>query len=337
MTGTELTIFRKAGGILSKRIALSAKGEVQADGSECRMAQGTARRIKLDGPASLAQLIDRMRSDEALSLGRLRDDLPEEVEVVTKRELNGSTAANTIARSLDYIEFAPGAAAYMLLDHDAKGMPQEVAANLKAAGGFWSAIIDTVREGETLADPLEGVSYGIGKVKVMIDADSAPWIHSFAHGRTTYQLRYDATALRAILDQAKDADLLDTLIRLDARARLSPVDDEELIHHIKDRSGRGFRVIARALREARKERRARAARAQEERELAARSDPRPRLESPCDDAPWLPEVLTINEVIAELPLADQPYQDIDGDVFRVRRVRIPGTHLFNTANPEPTE
>jgi hypothetical protein len=118
VTGTELTLFRKAGGILSKRITLTTKGRIKSDGSECRMSSGTARRTKLDSPASLAQLIDNMRSDEALSLGRLRDDLPEQVEIVCKRKLNGGTVPGTIARSLDYIGFAPGAAAYMLLDHD---------------------------------------------------------------------------------------------------------------------------------------------------------------------------------------------------------------------------
>ena len=41
-------------------------------------------------------------------------------------------------------------------------------------------------EGETLADPLEGVSYGRCVAKVMRRADGTPWIHSFAHGRTIY-------------------------------------------------------------------------------------------------------------------------------------------------------
>ena len=40
----------------------------------------------------------------------------------------------------------------------------------------------------TLADPLEGVEYGRGKAKIMRRADGTVWIHSFAHGRTDYEL-----------------------------------------------------------------------------------------------------------------------------------------------------
>ena len=47
-------------------------------------------------------------------------------------------------------------------------------------------------EGETLADPLEGVEYGRCKAKIMRRADGTPWINSFAHGRTVYELKLDA-------------------------------------------------------------------------------------------------------------------------------------------------
>jgi hypothetical protein len=43
-----------------------------------------------------------------------------------------------------------------------------------------------VFEGETLADPLEGIEYGRCKARIMRRADGTPWIHSFAHGRTVY-------------------------------------------------------------------------------------------------------------------------------------------------------
>jgi hypothetical protein len=47
--------------------------------------------------------------------------------------------------------------------------------------------------GETLADPLEGASYGRSKAKLMRRGDGTLFIHSFAHGRAFYQLRHDAT------------------------------------------------------------------------------------------------------------------------------------------------
>jgi hypothetical protein len=141
MTGTfEITVFRKSNGLLSKRIALKA-GEVDADGSACRMAAGTAQRVKLDSVDAFARLIGAMKSNEAPVLGRLRADLPDKVSVILKKDLNGSTAANVIARTADFLEFAERAAAFMLLDHDGKEMPPEVADKLKERGGFWAAVL----------------------------------------------------------------------------------------------------------------------------------------------------------------------------------------------------
>src|SRR5262249_28570947 len=52
-------------------------------------------------------------------------------------------------------------------------------------------------EGATLADPLEGVQYGTCKARIMLRADGTPWIHSFAHGRTIYELKYSGSTVRA--------------------------------------------------------------------------------------------------------------------------------------------
>ena len=56
--------------------------------------------------------------------------------------------------------------------------------------------------GATLADPLEGTDYGPCKAKIMRRADGTPWINSFAHGRTVYELKYDfraaSDAIRAV-------------------------------------------------------------------------------------------------------------------------------------------
>jgi hypothetical protein len=140
----EITVFRKSKGFLSKRISLSKSGKVRADGSECRMAEGDAHRVPLNGVRSLAKLIESMGSDEALALGRLREGLPDDVRVALKRDLGDATQENTIARSGDFISYASGQAAYMLLDHDRKGMPHETAAKLKEARGFWSAVTTAI-------------------------------------------------------------------------------------------------------------------------------------------------------------------------------------------------
>ena len=142
----EITVFRKKTGALSKRIELDADGVPRSDGSACKMKEGEARRIKLNGVAALAELIGQMPSEEALALGRLRANLPDNVKVILKKDLNGSTPLNVIARTSDFLQFAAGAPALMLLDHDCKGQPREVAQQLKRLDGFWKAVVSVVPE-----------------------------------------------------------------------------------------------------------------------------------------------------------------------------------------------
>ena len=66
-------------------------------------------------------------------------------------------------------------------------------------------------EGETLADPLEGVAYGRCVAKVMRRADGTPWIHSFAHGRTIYALKLDVAGVRKALEAAAKDDVVATM------------------------------------------------------------------------------------------------------------------------------
>ena len=144
MSEFEITVLRKRDGALSKRISLTKSGKIKADGSACRMSNGRACRVELDDVESLAELIEDMGSDEALALGRLRAGLPDKVRIIRKDDLDGATPPGTIARTTDYIEFAPGKPAFLLLDHDRKGMPSEVRDKLKAARGFWRAVASAV-------------------------------------------------------------------------------------------------------------------------------------------------------------------------------------------------
>jgi hypothetical protein len=64
--GIEIAVFSKRNGALSKQISLGRDGKVVSDGSACRMTRGVARRVPLNGVASLAQLIDKMPTNEQL-------------------------------------------------------------------------------------------------------------------------------------------------------------------------------------------------------------------------------------------------------------------------------
>jgi hypothetical protein len=189
-------------------------------------------------------------------------------------------------------------------------------------------------EGTTLADPVEGVEYGHCCARIMIAVDGTPWIHSFAHGRAIYQLRYDTPAIRKLLEQAQDADVLDSLIRLDAQAEISEVELDELIRYLKQRTGNSIPSMKRTVREAREQRAAVRAQEQRDRRLAERSDPRPQLSCPAYDAPWLPVMETILEVVRSVSPTQQIKRDIEQVAMQPRRIVVPRTHAFSREEDE---
>jgi hypothetical protein len=147
MTPVALTLFRKSGGQLTKRISLDAMGGIVSDGSACLMASGTAQRIQIRNITELGTLIATLEADQALGLGALRPDLPDQVAVVTKRRLaqiNGMPGPDLIARTGEAVRYQPNQPALVLFDHDRKGMPAEVDNRLKQCGGLWKALVSVL-------------------------------------------------------------------------------------------------------------------------------------------------------------------------------------------------
>jgi hypothetical protein len=549
----ELVIFTKANGPLTKRITLNPDGTLHSDGSSCVMASGEARRVLLDGVSDLALLIDQVRSDQALGLGRLAPSLPDHVSVVAKRHLG--TRPAQIARTRTYLVYADGQPAAMLFDHDAKSMPQAVRETVREAGGFLAAlalvvpglrdgiglvsrlstsaglsrsdtderfddsggrhvyvivldgvdieralralhdrcwledlawlevgragqlldrsIIDrmvygperfsfegppqleapliqdlnarrprvheggpldtraaipslnpieqerlkqlkaaaaaalkpaqakahaeflteqtkrlaalgvppeqaktaverltagvllpamdlpfddpqlagkTVGDvladpdayiGETLADPVEGVAYGTGKAMVLARADGTLIIHSYAHGRTIYRLRYDADALRDVLARCADNDVIPMFVRLARRsADLTELDHTRIREEIIERLSIGARDYNR------QEKHARAAEAREDRERererrdaerAAKGDLRPRLPAPAGNAPQLDVMATLDAVLASSDAVEPPMRDGMGWLVAAYTRRPVGLHALGQADADAPE
>jgi DNA polymerase I-like protein with 3'-5' exonuclease and polymerase domains len=548
----ELTRLTKDGGPLTKRISLAPDGTLEKDGSACVMAHGTAERVRVAGLDALGALIDDLAPSQALALGTLRADLPDKVQVATKKRLvNGVARPDMIARTgANIIYRGP---AFALLDYDSKGMPTAVATELKRAGGFWGALLtvlpalkDTARvtrhstsaglsradtgealpgsdgihvyvaekdgadserflralhdrcwlagfgwmmvsssgallersivdrmvggperlvfeggpvlvsplqqdracrrpiavegatldtlaacppltiversrleelkareherlapemakartafvesqartlvahtgmttnaarqviirqcegvlrpnivlpfddpelagrtvgdvlanpefyEGETLADPLEGVAYGPCVAKIMRLADGTPWIHSFAHGRTIYELRLDATAVRTAMAKAAKDEVVATFALLAAGADLDAVDRADLRQLAKKLAGINLSAIDAAFKAAQQQQAAQNAKAARARQAARRQDPRPQIRSPFPDEPWLPQMDVLNEVIGGVIAARPPARDIDGEATHMRKLPVPNTHAFSQseANFEPEE
>src|SRR5262245_8292066 len=148
---TEITVFEKHSGPLSKRIWLDASGKVCADGSECLMTRGYARRVEISDIRAYANQVNRCGPNEAFALGRLRADLPSHVRVVTAHELNGGTERDTIARTKEFLTFAPGMGGLVLVDYDPKQMSAAATHQFHACGGLWGALCSVLPGLDTVA------------------------------------------------------------------------------------------------------------------------------------------------------------------------------------------
>jgi hypothetical protein len=187
--------------------------------------------------------------------------------------------------------------------------------------------------GETLADPIEGVVYGTGKAKIMSRPDGSLWIHSFAHGRTMYDLKLDAAGVRASIAESAPDDMARAFICHILDAELDADKVEQLRDEVSSKTGTGKRRLDQMLKEAREHRKRKRREQERTRRRAERCDPRPQLLVPTQDAPWLP----LNEVLGASKAAEPPMRDIDGAAVRVRIRRVPGTHLLTAAGANGEE
>jgi hypothetical protein len=112
------------------------------------MAMGTAVTVPAPNARALADLIDGMAPCCALALGSINAGtaLGTTLRVVTADALKGVPEAQrgtaVIARTREFVQFVEGRPAWLLLDHDRKGMPADVQGQLDAAGGFRPALLN---------------------------------------------------------------------------------------------------------------------------------------------------------------------------------------------------
>ena len=189
-------------------------------------------------------------------------------------------------------------------------------------------------EGETLADPLEGEEYGPCKARIMRRSDGTLLIHSFAHGRTVYELKHDAASVRRAMEKASKEDVVATFALLAAGADRDAIEMEELRQLAKNLSGTGLRVINSVLKAAQQKQAAQNLEAMRTLRVWRRQDPRPRIRAPLNDEPWLPQMDVLNEVIGAVVADTPPARDIDDDATQMHKLPISGTHAFTDANQE---
>jgi hypothetical protein len=189
-------------------------------------------------------------------------------------------------------------------------------------------------DGLRLADPIEGLPGDPRVAKIMRGSGGAPLIHSFSHGKGMYRLRYDAASLRNAVEASPDP--VETLAQMVIMAELDDVELDLLIKDAATQAGVGVKVAKAKVKAAKEAHKRRMAEEAKERLLAERVDPRPQLSSPPIDAPWLPEMQSVNEVLAQATRLSRPRRDVDTEVASGRKWRVPKTHQFSseTANKE---
>jgi hypothetical protein len=192
-------------------------------------------------------------------------------------------------------------------------------------------------EGCTLADPVEGIAYGVCKARVMRRADGTPWIHSFAHGRTVYELKLDAEAASAAVEKAPKEEAAAAFVLAVLAGALNDAEVETLRNRAAKRAGIGVRALNSMLKDAQTSQRQLLAQEAEERRAAVRTDPRPQLPVPKRDAPWLPTMAALNDVLGSSTAREPPMRDIDGVVAAVHVRPLCGMHLLTAAGANAEE
>ena len=191
--------------------------------------------------------------------------------------------------------------------------------------------------GETLADPLEGIAYGRTKAIVMQRADGALWIHSFAHGRTVYDLRYDAGAVAAAIRAAPKDAMVETFLRLLPLAALEPDEETQLRDLVCELARVKVRPLDQRIKRGKDERARQQAAAERSRRAAERTDPRPRRPAPSIEDERLPVLTDLDAILVAVADPEPPMRDVEGRPTEVKVRRPLGLHALSEAGSNDGE
>jgi hypothetical protein len=167
-------------------------------------------------------------------------------------------------------------------------------------------------DGETLADPMEGVEYGRCKAKVMRRNDGALFIHSFAHGGAIYLLRHDLRSAKVAFEQIAGGTVDDAMAIL-AEAELEDDEIDEFAKLVSKTIGVGIRSLKARIKKQRSERAAGARNASMESQADGRIV-RPR---PEPNGELSPVVSFLEEVLSNDKSEEPPMRNASGGLVRV--------------------
>lgn len=121
---------------------------------------------------------------------------------------------------------------------------------------------------------------------------------------------------------------------LAATAELDAVELDALRDDAAKRSKANKTTVNKVLKEARAEQTRQQAKQQAQQRAASRTDPRPIIDCPSTDAPWLPEMAKINDVLGLSSDGKPPLRDIEDGTSRARKQVVPDTHAFTHETEE---
>lgn len=161
-------------------------------------------------------------------------------------------------------------------------------------------------------------------------ADGTPWINSYAHGRTTYELKWDASAVEAAINRAPASEAAETFVQFALAADLGH-DETERLKDLTARLSRvGKRPLDAKLKAARQAYEGRLAQEENVRRLAERKDPRREIDVPQKDDALGPQMILLNDALGKSGEPIPPALDIDGKALRFKLRLFPTMHLLST-------
>lgn len=179
---------------------------------------------------------------------------------------------------------------------------------------------------KTLADPLEGISYGRNKAMVFQRPDGSLWINSFAHGGARYDLKSDADTVRAVLENSHDSADTGAFITMLSTAVLETGEQDALLREAKralDVSIGDLRAMLDAARR----------RTRTPRDLtAAEDDNRLTLNAPAGTNELTPVVERIDAILAGVGSKIPPFRTLGHKLAQV--VERPPSHLHQLGSEE---
>jgi hypothetical protein len=187
--------------------------------------------------------------------------------------------------------------------------------------------------GETLADPLEGPSYGPDKAMVMPDRNTdGVFINSFAHGGARYRLCYDRSLLEEVLGAADPKHVTDIFIAKKAQAHIEPDDEDALVDLVSQLSGIRKRPITQRLKQER-DRRNREKQATLEAKRPFSSRPVHRAHE--SDAELTPTMSLLDDVLGRVVADQPPMRGLSGGLIEIRKSTPTGLHLLTSKSADP--